>query len=799
LVGLYGAGGYGKSSTAAQVFKTVQGFGRTFWVNFQDPVNFGTFGRWMIRQFLGDDRYEQNRELYERCDDAELVNEVLSLLLKENCLLVLDNLETLFQDEALWNAYGEFLNGWLMGNGGGCLVLTSQFRLDLPMAKVWEWIGLRGLEVAQGVALLRAEQIVGEAEYLEAFVREADGHPLLLTLAVNLLKRREKDDFESPEILRLGQGDVDLLREIREAHRGDSEASVGKVLDLSFERLYPEWLRVLLWRSSVLRGQFGLAVAKAMMPDESVTLPEMRKLARWSFLLEQRQGEEWQFDILPLIRRYLKLGAKDSGNLDFAHEAAIGYFEANITAKPVDGNLEDCREELEIFHHACEIDNYQIAYLIYCTIDDFLDKRGFWTEQVRLLEALVLQWEKTDNNRQEIGACYCSIGNTYRSLGQYQRAIHFHQQHNEIAREISDRNGEANSLGNLGNAYYSLGQYQRAIDFHQQALPIQREVGNRQFEASSLGNLGNAYQSLGQYQRAIHFHQQHNEIAREMGDRQGEAGSLGNLGNAYQSLGQYQRAIHFHQQHNEIAREIGDRQGEASSLGNLGIGYQSLGQYQRAIEFVQQWNEIAREIGDRNGEARSLGGLGNAYQSLGQYQRAIDFHQQNNEIAHEIGDRQGEASSLGNLGNAYQSLGQYQRAIDFHQQNNEIAHEIGDRNGEASSLFNMALTFGKIDEYFNALQNFQQAKLIYEDLQLDHMVERCNEALGTCNQIIADERSSPPTIDQASKESAIEGSDREKQANQPIVRRAENDRKMNRIFYFCVGLVICFVVWKLKN
>jgi hypothetical protein len=161
LVGLYGAGGYGKSSTTAQVFKTVQGFGRKFWVNFQDPVDFGTFGRWMIRQFLGDDRYEQNRELYERCDDAELVNEVLSRLLAENCLLVLDNLETLFQDEALWNAYGEFLNGWLMGNGGGCLVLTSQFRLDLPMAKVWEWIGLRGLEVAQGVALCGLSRLWG--------------------------------------------------------------------------------------------------------------------------------------------------------------------------------------------------------------------------------------------------------------------------------------------------------------------------------------------------------------------------------------------------------------------------------------------------------------------------------------------------------------------------------------------------------------------------------------------------------------------------------------------------------------
>ena len=41
-----------------------------------------------------------------------------------------------------------------------------------------------------------------------------------------------------------------------------------------------------------------------------------------------------------------------------------------------------------------------------------------------------------------------------------------------------------------------------------------------------------------------------------------------------------------------------------------------------------------------------------------------------------------------------------------------------------------------------------------------------------------------------------------KQANQPmvynrpklIVRNAKDDRKMNRIFYFCMGLAICFMV-----
>ncbi|WP_204150468.1 tetratricopeptide repeat protein, partial [Leptolyngbya sp. CCY15150] len=69
------------------------------------------------------------------------------------------------------------------------------------------------------------------------------------------------------------------------------------------------------------------------------------------------------------------------------------------------------------------------------------------------------------------------------------------------AREIGDRQGEGNTLGNLGIAYNSLGQYERAIEFHQQYLTIAREIGDRQGEGNTLGNLGIAYNSLGQYER----------------------------------------------------------------------------------------------------------------------------------------------------------------------------------------------------------------------------------------------------------------------------------------------------------
>jgi hypothetical protein len=162
LVGLEGAGGYGKSATAAQVCRMDLGFDRApLWVNFQVPIGFGTFARWVIKTLAGEVLYDQMRETYERLSEAELVEKVLSDLTQMRCLVVLDNLETLFQSEELWAPYGDFLAGWLGRSGGGCVMLTSQYRLDLPMGNVWNWIRLRGLAAAQGVALLKAEGVIG--------------------------------------------------------------------------------------------------------------------------------------------------------------------------------------------------------------------------------------------------------------------------------------------------------------------------------------------------------------------------------------------------------------------------------------------------------------------------------------------------------------------------------------------------------------------------------------------------------------------------------------------------------------
>ena len=91
---------------------------------------------------------------------------------------------------------------------------------------------------------------------------------------------------------------------------------------------------------------------------------------------------------------------------------------------------------------------------------------------------------------------------TYGIFHHINRAIDYHHQSLEIAREIGDRNGISKSLGNLGTAYYSLGEYPRAIDFYQESLEIKREIGDRYGEANTWFNLGNTRKNLQQKSEA---------------------------------------------------------------------------------------------------------------------------------------------------------------------------------------------------------------------------------------------------------------------------------------------------------
>ncbi|MCK4234244.1 tetratricopeptide repeat protein, partial [candidate division WOR-3 bacterium] len=319
-------------------------------------------------------------------------------------------------------------------------------------------------------------------------------------------------------------------------------------------------------------------------------------------------------------------------------------------------------------------------------------------------------------NKNEEADCLIAFCKIYINRAQYNEALQKGEISLEICRKLNSKKGEVKSLNYIGNIYWHLGKYPRALEFHQQALKLASEIEDYKGEAKSLNNLGIIYDNLGEYSKSLGYYQRSLEVAEENGDRLGKASSLNNIGIVYGNLDKYVKALEFCQRSLRITKEVGDRKGEAASLMNIGVVHHNLGEYSKALEFFKGSLKIAEEIGDRNSEALCLSNIGIIHWYLGEYSKALEFYQSSLKMAEEIGNRMGKALCLSNIGIVHWHLGEYSKALEFYQDSLKIRKEIGDRKGEAASLNNIGVIYSGFGEYSKALEFYHNSLKICEKI-----------------------------------------------------------------------------------
>ncbi|MCZ8307237.1 MAG: tetratricopeptide repeat protein [Microcystis sp. LE19-98.1E] len=598
MIGIKGVGGIGKSTLASKIFEekiTLDPslgddedlFPKRFW---WEAGNLGGFSG-LARQFLTDFGYPVPEK------EIDLQEALIRQLQRHRHLIIIDNLESLLGKDGSWNNefYQQFFTAWIEKGDTSKIIVTTR---DKPKPKGFNhWIELKGLNPPEGAQLLAELRITGD---LENFSQWVGGHPLLLRLVADLLLAEFPQNPSLERLADLGLGNLSQLLsdpQVVGSHRQET-VGIALVLDASFQRL-SQRQQELFTKTSIYRREFDSPAAKAVMDNyPEIALSEitadLRELQRRSLLEEKEENRQRIFSFQPLVWEYAQYKAGDQREL---HQKAIAYY-LSIAQPDSWEILNDVQPYLEIFYHCYQLTEYDNAFDILRAIDDFLTRRGYYqTLADYYLELVTVYQQQQEQTNWNYAASLTSLGNAYHFLGEYQKAIEFHQQCLAIFREIGDRGSEASSYGNLGNVYYFLGEYQKAVEFHQQSLAITREIGNRKGEAYSYMGLGNVYYFLGEYQKAIEFHQQSLAITREIGDRGGEAKSYNNLGAVYYSLGEYQKAIEFYQQSLAITREIGDRGVEAQSWFNLGVTYYKLKRISEAKEAFLQSRELFQALG----------------------------------------------------------------------------------------------------------------------------------------------------------------------------------------------------------
>ncbi len=253
LVSVIGMGGAGKTALLEKfVSEVALQFKAVIWRSLLNaPALPDILGDWIA--FLSD---EQPPAIPQRTDQA--IARLLACLSERRTLLVLDNLEAIFQPNRLtghyrpgYEAYGQLLAAVGERSHQSCLLLTSRekpqelARLAGDAAPV-RIFHLGGMDLRDTQWLLQDRAIHGTANDWHALVHLYAGNPLALLLMADAIR-----DLFGGEIGRFLH------------HGGTSLGDVDVVLDTQFERLTPLEHAVIEW----------LAIAR-----EPVSLETIRKI-----------------------------------------------------------------------------------------------------------------------------------------------------------------------------------------------------------------------------------------------------------------------------------------------------------------------------------------------------------------------------------------------------------------------------------------------------------------------------------------------------------------------------------------
>jgi len=518
MIGIKGVGGIGKSTLASKIFEekiTLDPslgddedlFPKRFW---WEAGNLGGFSG-LARQLLTEFGYPVPEK------EIDLQEALIRQLQRHRHLIIIDNLESLLGEDGSWNNefYQQFFTAWIEKGDTSKIIVTTR---EKPKTRGFNhWIELKGLKPPEGAQLLAESQITGD---IENFSRRVDGHPLLLRLVADLLLAEFPQNPSLERLADLGLGNLSQLLsdpQVMGSHRQET-VGIALVLDASFQRL-SQRQQELFTKTSIYRREFDSPAAKAVMDNyPEIALSEitadLRELQRRSLLEEKEENRQRIFSFQPLVWEYAQYKAGDQREL---HQKAIAYYLS--IAKPDSWEtLNDVQPYLEIFYHRYQLTDYDNAFDILRPIEDFLTRGGYYQILADYyLQLVTVYQQQEDQTHWKYTASLTSLGNVYDSLGEYQKAIEFHQQSLAITREIGDRGGEGKSYMGLGNVYYSLGEYQKAIEFYQQSLAITREIGDRGGEASSWFNLGLTYYKLKRIAEAKEAYLQSRELYQALG------------------------------------------------------------------------------------------------------------------------------------------------------------------------------------------------------------------------------------------------------------------------------------------
>jgi tetratricopeptide (TPR) repeat protein len=309
------------------------------------------------------------------------------------------------------------------------------------------------------------------------------------------------------------------------------------------------------------------------------------------------------------------------------------------------------------------------------------------------------------------------IGSSYWVTGNYESALNFYHLSARDAEKIKDRPGLSNAYHNIGEVYKKLGDYTKAISFLKTSLAW--DGNNRTNHDLTLYNIGEAYLLVGNYDSALNYFDE--SLSRALKDN-----DVRTIAYAYTGLG---RIKHIHKDYYQAlayftkAEKLWKEQGEIRSLiqtyQDFSDTFLALAQGTRAMDYINMAIILSDEISAPDLQIYNYRQQSDLYVQLGDSEKALGSIQRHIALKDSLYDEKRRQEI------ARQQAQFESGAREIENQQLKAAHALQYAQIRTQKLMLIALTLALIAAALMALVLFRQRKRVAEVNALLH--DKTNE------------------------------------------------------------------------
>jgi tetratricopeptide (TPR) repeat protein len=598
LVGLWGPGGAGKTTLAAEVVRATGEIftGRVVWAS---PLRRADFNSATL---LDEIATQLGREDLRRLAPEPKVAQVAALVSEAPTLVILDNFETVAEEEQ-----ARCLD--FLAQSAACPVLITT-RAFIDRDDVTN-VGLSAMEIDEAREFLR--RLIARTPKSQRFVnldhddliRKCEANPLLLQwvvrqivlsktpeTALDYLSKGESDAAErvfarSFNLPQLGNDGRDALLALSLFTPSASREALAEVsgFDHDLRRL-----------DKAVEALSSLWLVEATTDNERLFLRGLTRELAKSWLARTECAEEFQRLYVSYFLRYARARARETPeDLDALEAEKDNLFGA-----------------LDVAFGARD---WESVILIRGALDSFLYLHGYWDEAVRsgdLAETSASE-VKNDSNVARFTTCAAEI--RWRR-GEHEEAKRSYREKLESCRKTGSDEKAAECLHQLAMIAKAQENLEEAHQLCSESLEIRERLGNQRDIALTVWGLGSIELDQGNINEAKRLLVRARETFAKLNDQSNIAGISHRLAKLAQSQGDWEEARRLYDESLVIKKKIGNQRGIALSLRGLGLLAEEQGDDREAARLLHEALVIFEKLGEQNAEktrkdlARVKGSLG---------------------------------------------------------------------------------------------------------------------------------------------------------------------------------------------